>query len=162
MSEEAVETQAVKVATEAAEAFTDAFYTALQGSRHTLADYYIPHQTLPDGKIVPKIAWNGNVLHDGPAVQTFFENEMPFTHYQVHSLNCHILKVAPIQPPPTNPRDVERNFSIIITVNGDVRLEEATKGPLRGFAESFVMVPNTNPKVGHSWVIQAQNFRYVV
>ena len=140
----------------------------MRSSRSTLDAYYVPKTTLPDGKSIPSIALNGAILEDGVAVQKFFIEEMPFTHYEIQSVDCHVLN--PNLNPLESGRKVEaeRNMSLLVSVSGWVRLQEAAKGPTRGFSETFVLVPNeeyskkkvpnTNKK---SWLIQTQNFRYV-
>lgn len=61
-------------------------------------------------------------------------------------------------------------MSIAVVATGSVRLEEPLKGPMREFAETFVLVPNTQKQVPpkpmfekgwqQEWLIQTQNFRF--
>lgn len=149
----------------AADIFTDAYYACLQNARHAISSYYVPKETLPDGKQIPGITWNGNALEDAMAFQKMFENDMPFTHFEVQSLDCHILNPS-IPTASNNPKEVEKSFSILIVVSGLVRLEEPKNGPLKGFTETLVLAPNRDKanKKGprRDWLIQNQNFRYVV
>lgn len=46
---------------------------------------------MPDGTKVPNIGWNGNDYDDGPAFQTMWENEMPYTYFDVQNLDCHVI-----------------------------------------------------------------------
>ncbi|OCK77236.1 putative nuclear transport factor 2 domain protein [Lepidopterella palustris CBS 459.81] len=162
------------VSAEAAENLLDAYYTALQGSRHTIASYYCATEKNPDGKSVPTIVWNGNVMNTGQEVQQTFE-VMPYTHYDVQSLDCHVLNPTALAPEKVvggsgeADKDIERRLSIVAVVNGSVRLEEPKEGPLRGFSETFVLVPNPEKALGKGpkaelkgWLIQNQNFRYTV
>ena len=159
----------------AAENFVDAYYTALQSSRHTISSYYCPHEVQTDGKVVPVIIWNGNLLPDVASFQKMFENDMPYTHYDVQSLDCHVLNPTSLAADKVQggsgaeDKDIERRMSIVVAVSGSVRLEEPQKGPLRGFSETFVLVPNPEKAVGKGpkaekkgWLVQNQNFRYTV
>lgn len=50
-------------------------------------------------------------------------------------------------------------------VSGYVRLFERKDGPMRGFADHLVLVANKDlgkSGEGRQWVIQTQNFRFVV
>ena len=50
-------------------------------------------------------------------------------------------------------------------VSGYARLFERKDGPMRGFADSLTLVPNkdiSKAGEGRQWVIQTQNFRFVV
>ncbi|TKA76298.1 hypothetical protein B0A49_00900 [Cryomyces minteri] len=163
-----------KVSTEAAEDFIDAYYTALDGSRTTISSYYMPQQTLPDGRIIPVIVYNGNVLANAAAFQQMFENNMPFTHYEVQSVNSHIMNPtfssADLQKQTPDQERSEKNMSVLVQVSGYVRLEERKEGPMKGFSETIVLVPNVaamgkgkgKGSEQRSWLIQSQNFRYVV
>ena len=85
-------------------------------------------------------------------------------------MNAHVLN------PNLNPgdgkskKDAEHNMSVTVQVSGYVRLIERKEGPMRGFSDSFVLVPNTEvggratgkQDTGQKWLIQSQNFRFVV
>lgn len=149
----------------AASDFADVYYQALQASRNTIADYYVVNETLPDGKTVPMITWNGNAMHDAATFQKMFENDMPYTHYDVQSLDCHVLN--PSYSAEVN--DPEKNVSIVVMASGYVRLEEPREGPMKGFSDTFVLVPNLGSanakgpqRQRRNWLIQTQTFRYVV
>lgn len=50
-------------------------------------------------------------------------------------------------------------------VSGYVRLIERKDGPMRGFADHLTLIPNKDTSKageGRQWVIQTQNFRFVV
>ncbi|KAF2842645.1 NTF2-like protein [Patellaria atrata CBS 101060] len=157
----------IKTATETAESFVDAYYTALQASRPTISSYYVPRETLPDGKIVPIIVWNGNSIETAAAFQEMFEKEMPFMHYEVQALDCHVMNPGDSAVDDTS-KAAEKKISIIVAINGFVRLAEAREGPTKGFSESIVLAPNPEkalkgPKAAtRAWLIQSQVFRYVV
>jgi NTF2-related export protein 1/2 len=152
----------------AAENFTDAYYTALQSSRNTISSYYVPKTELPSGQTIPSIVLNGAVFDDGDAVQKFFINEMLPSGYEVQSLDCHVLNPS-LKPLETGRKtELTRNMSLLVSVNGYVRLQEGRSGPMKGFSETFVLVPNEEFTKGKaprtekkSWLIQTQNFRYV-
>jgi len=157
-----------KTSTEATTAFVEAYYTCLQESRTTMDMYYVNKSTLTDGATVPSIIWNGNQYEDAPAFQKMFQEQMPeVVLYDVQTIDCQVLNpkwdpVATIKP--------EKNISILVMTNGHVRLENRRTGPLKEFSETFVLVPNIEKAANEksamaqkrSWLIQTQNFRYVV
>jgi NTF2-related export protein 1/2 len=148
----------------------DAFYTALQSSRDSIHTYYAPPQSLPDGSTIPDILWNGTPFADGNAVQKMFTDEMPaHLFYDVHAVDCQVLNPRYS----TNPKvKADKNFSMLVTTSGHLRLEDRKTGPLKDFSETFVLVPNVEKAVTgagkgaasrrRDWLIQLQNFRYVV
>lgn len=98
---------------------------------------------------------------------------MPFTHFDVQALNAHVLNpsLAPLDTNATSKKEQEQNMSILVQVSGSVRLVERKEGPLRGFSDTLVLVPNkgdlgakgkAKSGEGRSWVIQSQSFRFVV
>lgn len=115
--------------------------------------------------MVPGLQWNGNTIEDAAAFQKMFETEMPFTHFEVQSLDCHVLNPN-IPTTSKEPRDIEKSFSMLVVVSGFVRLEEPKNGPMRGFTDTLILTPNKDKgsKKGprRDWMIQNQNFRYVV
>ena len=146
----------------------ESYYLAVRSSRATLASFYVPKTELPDGKTIPSIVLNGAVLDDGITVQKFFIEEMPFTQCEPQSVDCHVLnpKLKPLES--NRKAEAERNMSLLVSVSGWMRSHEHGRGPMRGFSETFVLVPNEEYLKGKaprkdkkSWLIQSQNFRYV-
>ena len=165
------ETDSTRVSTEAGEDFADAYYTALNGSRHTIQSFYVPALAGAPGRSLPHISYNGEIIGDGAAFQQRFEQQMPWSHYEAQSLNVHIMNPTAAPPASAAKKDAERAMSLVLQVSGYVRLGERNNGPQRGFAESFVLVPNREEvgakgtgkqDVGRKWLIQSQNFRLVV
>jgi NTF2-related export protein 1/2 len=164
------ETDYTRVSNDAAEHFTDAFYTALNGSRNQLASFYVPAIIQPSGRGLPHISYNGEVTNDAAAFADKFAKEMPWTHYEPQSLDVHVLNRALLPVEGKSKKELERNMSLTVQVSGYVRLYERKDGPMKGFSDSFVLVPNKEEvggkgtaKSGHGrqWVIQTQNFRFV-
>lgn len=118
-----------------------------------------------------------------------------YTYFEVQSLDAQVLNPHPPPAPPSKDlggdamvdgdaalaggkkggagkrggqqkeQQEELVGSLLVVVNGFVRLEEKKEGPQKGFSETFVLVPNRDhsKKDGSKrWVIQNQNFRYVV
>ena len=117
---------------------------------------------------MPTIVFNGNPIDDPSAMQDMFEKEMPPTHHEVQSYDCHILNehFATKELPATR-ANTGKNISVLVLVNGYVRYGETRQEPTRGFSESIVLVPNTEiikgrPKNGFDFLIQSQNFRMIV
>lgn len=165
------ETDFTRVSTEAGEEFVDSYYTALNGTRHTINSFYVPPLAGAPGRSLPHISYNGEILNDGAALQQRFEQQMPWSHYEAQSVNVHVMNPSAAPPAGTTKKDAERTMSLVVQVSGYVRLGERNKGPQRGFAESFVLVPNREEvgakgtgkqDVGRKWLVQSQNFRFVV
>lgn len=166
------DTDLTRVSTDAAEKFIDAYYTALNGARETITTYYVPSNVLASGKTLPQITINGEVVTDAAALQERFKTQMPWTHYEPQSLNAHVLNpsITPLDAK-AGKKERERNISVLVQVSGYVRLIERKDGPMRGFSETMVLVPNTEEAggkgtgktgQGRQWVIQSQTFRFVV
>ncbi|KAG9555582.1 hypothetical protein KCU71_g14525, partial [Aureobasidium melanogenum] len=161
-----------RVSASAAETFTDAYYVALNSARGSLADYYVPKTVLPSGKLLPQIAYNGTVISDPDEFSNTYTTQMPYTFFEVQSINAHVLNqaLAPIGKT-AKPKEQETNMSILVQVSGYVRLIERKEGPMRAFSDTLVLVPNKEEAgakgkgktgEGKSWLIQNQNFRFVV
>lgn len=166
------ETDLVRASTEAGEHFVDTYYSALNGQRSTIKQYYVHTTPSPNGRQLPHISYNGQLIEDAGAFQETFEKQMPYTHFEPQSLDVHVMNpsTAPLEGKATK-RDAERNVSLTVQVSGYVRLVERKEGPMRGFSDSFVLVPNTEEASGRGagkadsgkkWLIQTQNFRFVV
>lgn len=164
------ETDYTRVSTEATEKFVDLYYSALDGSRNTIASFYVPTSTPANGRSLPHITYNGEHISDAAAFQDRWEKQMPFTHFEAQSVNVHVLNPS-MAGSSKNKRDAEWNMSLIVQVSGSVRLVERKEGPLRGFSDSFVLVPNREETGGKGsgkqdhgkkWLIQSQTFRFVV
>ncbi|KAK3712623.1 hypothetical protein LTR37_009066 [Vermiconidia calcicola] len=166
------ETDTTRTSTDAGEHFVDAFYTALNGSRNQIKSFYVPSTTLAGGRGLPHISFNGELLNGAGAFQERFEKQMPWTHFEPQSVNVHVLNpsITPLDGKASK-RDAERNMSLTVQVSGYVRLIERKEGPMRGFSDSFVLVPNKEEvggrgtgkqDVGRKWLIQSQNIRFVV
>lgn len=124
---------------------------------------------------MPFIAWNSEVYNEGTDFQTYFEG-LTHTHYDIEALDCTILNPRCISAAQLkngsgdDTKDLERRMSVQVVVTGSVRLEEPLKGPMREFAETFVLVPNLEKTVpprptfdkgwDKEWVIQTQNFKF--
>ena len=120
---------------------------------------------MPDGTPLPSIILNGNVIPSAAELQSMFENEMPAARYEVQSFDCQVIN--PNAKGTVSPSG--RNMTILVIVSGYVKSVESRDAPLKGFSESFVLVPNpdidqTKNKGKHikDWLIQSQNFRFVV
>lgn len=99
----------------------------------------------------------------------FIEKMPKHVFFEVNALDAQVLN--PKYDPDAGPKvKAEKNISILVIANGHVRLEDRKTGPLKEFSESFVIVPNIEKMVlgkgpameKRNWLIQVQNFRYVV
>lgn len=157
------ETDLTRLSTEDGESFTDAYYTTLNASRSQLTSFYIPASA--GARPMPHISYNGELLTDASAFQERFEKDMPYTHFEPQSTNVHVMNPS-IGAVGAGKREAEGNVSLVVQVSGYVRLQERKEGPMRGFSDSFVLVPNREAAGkqggGRKWVIQTQNFRFVV
>ncbi|KAF7195993.1 hypothetical protein HII31_02619 [Pseudocercospora fuligena] len=167
------DTDRVKISTEVAEEFIEAYYTALNSSsaRNTIASFHIP--PIPGStpsRNLPIINYNGDLSNDGNTFQTKF-SEMPYTFYEAQSVNVQVLNPCMDPNGAKTRKEAERNMSLAVQVSGHVRLNERKEGPLRGFSDDMVLVPNKEAVggkgtgktgEGRQWLIQTQNFRFVV
>ena len=157
---------------QAAEDFTEAYYNALNSARTTIASFYIPPSAVSGGRPLPLITFNGEQLADPTALQTTFDTQMPYTFFDVQSLNVHVMNPTLTEIGSTaNKAQARSNMSLLVQVSGYVRLVERKEGPMRGFSDSMVLVPNKEEAggkgkaksgEGRNWLIQTQNFRFVV
>ena len=163
------ETDYTRVSTDAGEHFVDLYYTALNASRNQIKSFYVPTTTA--GRGLPHISFNGELIQDASAFQERFEKQMPWTHFEPQSVNVHVMNPSMNPSESKSKRDAERNMSLAVQVSGYVRLVERKEGPMRGFSDSFVLVPNKEEVGGRGtgkqdhgkkWLIQTQNFRFVV
>lgn len=123
--------------------------------------------TSSDGKALPSVVYNGKVHADGDAMQEWFQEEMPPTHFDVQSVDSHCLNPDYL-PEGTKGSIPGPGISVLVTVSGSVRFEESRSAPLQGFSESFILIPNP-ATVGHhtrrkpvkDYIVQNQMFRLV-
>ena len=153
----------------AAESFIDAYYQTLESNRAAIASFYMKPTTLPDGKVLPSIVYNGNIKADGAAIQQSFLEDMPKMDFDIQSADAHCLNPNYIPPgTPSGQAKSEKRMTILFTVSGYVKLGNSQKAATKGFSESFVLVQNhdnTGPRERGNeykeWLIQAQTFRIV-
>ena len=126
--------------------------------------------TMADGKSLPVIVYNGNVIEGPTAMQALFKDKMPDSLYEVQNFDCHV--VNPHYVPEDSKgviAETGKNMTILVSVSGEVKYGQikTTPIPSRGFSESFVLVPNPaaakneRKKPMKDWLIQSQNFRLV-
>ncbi|KAL2056721.1 hypothetical protein ABVK25_003115 [Lepraria finkii] len=83
--------KAAKISTEAAKTFIETYYPALSTSRSSLSTFYMPTSTMPDGKPLPVIVYNGNIIPDPTSMQLLFQEQMPETRFEVQDYDCQVL-----------------------------------------------------------------------
>jgi NTF2-related export protein 1/2 len=95
--------------------------------------------------------------------------EMPYTFYEVQSLDCQVLNPQYYSATSGVRMPADKNLSIAVIVSGYLRLEDRKEGPMKEFSETFVLIPNKDKSSGkgsqaskRTWLIQHQVFRYVV
>ncbi|KAL9635623.1 MAG: hypothetical protein Q9164_003337 [Protoblastenia rupestris] len=158
---------ATKCSTDATQKFVESYYPALNSHRNQITTFYTPTATMPDGKPLPIIVWNGNVIPDPASLQKLFEEQMPRSYYDVQDYDCHVLNPNYVAEGTQGSNTPGKNMTILVTVSGYVKYGESRSVTARGFSENFVLVPNTaaaNTRGKHlkEWLIQSQNFRLVV
>jgi NTF2-related export protein 1/2 len=153
-----------------AETHVKKYYHALESVRNTISSFYSPETAMPDGKILPAILYNGNILPNAMAMQQMFETRMPPILYEIQSLDCQVINpnYAPSGKPAPGAA-AGKNMTILILVSGYVKMGPPKEAVTKGFSETFVMAPNTEAAAikkrgGHvkEWLIQTQSFRLVV
>lgn len=153
----------------AAGLFVDTYYLALSSSRTDIASFYMPASAMPDGKPLPVIVYNGNVIADPTAMQTLFLEQMPQARYEIQDYDCQVVNPNYVAEGTQGSSPTSgKNMTILVTVSGTVKFGEPRGATSRGFSENFVLIPNpaatTNTRGKHikGWLIQSQNFRLVV
>ena len=125
---------------------------------------------MPDGKPLPAIVFNGNVIPNAAAFQEMFEHQMPPTKYEVQSYDCQVLNPNFVPDGTASSSGADgQNMTILVAVSGFVKVGPIKDSETKGFSESFVLVPNpeshnsrTRRRPAKEWLIQSQNFRFVV
>jgi len=163
----------VRVASEAAQKFVDAYYAALNSvsGRSSLTTFYIkPTVTSP---LQADISLNGNIVATPDELQALFEKQVSKAHYEVQSFDCQVLNTnynIDFEDHLLSPDKDGKKMSVLVVVSGSVKYgkEGGSEGNARGFTESIVLVPNwaaQGPKAlkgERRWLIQSQNFRLVL
>lgn len=125
---------------------------------------------MPDGKPLPAIVFNGNVIPDPTAMQKMFQEQMPKAEYVPGDYDCHVLNpnyVVDGKQQTSSSVSSGRNMTILLTVSGFVKYGQPRSVEPRGFSETFVLIPNPSAsgsgrsRQGKEWLIQSQNFRLV-
>lgn len=125
---------------------------------------------MPDGKPLPAITYNGNVIPTAADMQKMFQDQIPATRYEVQSFDCQVINPNYIAANSDAAISTTgNNMTILVTVSGFVKTGTTRDAPTRGFSESFVLVPNhdaakakNQEKSVKHWLIQSQTFRLVV
>ena len=152
----------------AAERLVQTYYPALQSNPATISSFYMSPAAMPDGKPLPVIVYNGNVIRDAATLQNMFQRDITSAHYEIQSYDCHVLNPNYVLDGTQGGGAASgKNMTILVTVSGFVKFggREATA---RGFSENFVLVPNHDVATKgrgrqvKEWLIQSQNFRLVV
>ena len=153
----------------AAGLFVDTYYPTLSSSRANIASFYMPASAMPDGKPLPVIVFNGNVIQDPTAMQTLFQEQMPEARYEIQDYDCQVVNPHYVAEGTQGSSPASgKNMTILVTVSGHVKFGEPRAATVRGFSENFVLIPNpaaatkTRGKHVKGWLIQSQNFRLVV
>ena len=125
---------------------------------------------MPDGKPLPTITYNGNVIASAADMQKMFQDRIPATRYEVQSFDCQVINPNYIAANSEAAISTTgKNMTILVSVSGFVKYGGNRDAPTRGFSESFVLVPNHDAakaknqgKNVKNWLIQSQTFRLVV
>ena len=124
---------------------------------------------MPDGKTLPIIVFNGNIIPDAATMQKMFEDQMPPAKYEVQCYDCQVVNpnyAAGNSQSVTSTSG--KSMSILVTVSGYVKFGESRGATMKGFSDTFVLVPNPAAVGGNmgkprkGWLIQSHNFRLVV
>ena len=154
----------------AAGIFVNKFYHALHSSRQNVATFYAPPATMPNGRALPAILFNGNVLPDAMSFQKMFQEQMPPMRYEIQSYDCQVVNSNFVADGEASDGGASgKNMTILVLVSGYVKIGELRDTPMRGFSETFVLVPKADTRASRGrkkplkeWLIQSQNFRLVV
>ena len=125
---------------------------------------------MPDGKPLPTITYNGNVIASAADMQQMLPDQIPASRYAVQSFDCQVINPNYIAANSEAAISTTgKNMTILVSVSGFVKYGGNRDAPTRGFSESFVLVPNHDAakaknqgKNVKNWLIQSQTFRLVV
>ena len=124
---------------------------------------------MPDGKPLPVIVYNGNIIPNPTAMQTLFQDQMPQARYEIQDYDCQIVNPNYVaEGTQGSSSDSGQNMTILVTVSGLVKFGDPHSATARAFSENFILIPNpvaakkTRGKRHKGWLIQSQNFRLVV
>ena len=154
----------------AAKRLIDSYYLALESNRNSISSFYMLSSAMPDGKPLPAIVYNGNVIPTAADMQKMFLERMPATRYEVQSFDCQVINPNYIAAnSEAAVSTAGKNMTILVTVSGYVKYGGSRDAATRGFSESFILEPSHDAAKGKSqgrkfkdWLIQSQNFRLVV
>ena len=136
----------------------------LSSRRNIISAFYIPQPptaTAPAATIVI----NGKIYPSGQALQDKFKADMPATHYETDTMDCHVLNsnYNPTNQPAGKPASCY--MTLLIMVSGTVRFSNDRNVPSQTFSDTLILIPNdiSRARTGGSkdWVIQSQTFRLV-
>ena len=125
---------------------------------------------MPDGKPLPAIVYNGNIFPSAIALQTMLETTGP-ARYEVQSYDCQVLNPNSVVADTQDNHKAGasgKNMTLLVVISGYVKYGEPREADMRGFSETFVLVPNPAATSGargkniKDWLIQSQSFRLVV
>ena len=152
----------------AAQRFVETYYPALDSSKRDIAPFYIPSAAMPDGKPLPAIVLNGNVIPNPTVMQKLFQEQMPKAEYVPGDYDCHVLNPNYVVEGNQGASPASgKNMTILLTVSGFVKYGQSRSVDPRGFSETFVLTPNpvatknSRSRLVKDWLIQSQNFRLV-
>lgn len=141
---------------------------ALNSSKREIAQFYVPTSAMPDGKPLPTITFNGNVVPDSTAMQKLFQEQMPRAEYIVGDFDCHVINPNYVAEGKQGASASSgKNMTILLTVSGSVKYGESRQVQAVGFSDIFVLTPNpaahegSRPRNVRDWLIQSQTFRLV-
>ncbi|OAA56397.1 Nuclear transport factor 2 [Cordyceps fumosorosea ARSEF 2679] len=158
----------VQVSSEAADNFINTYYQAIN-SKSNLQNFYV--NSSPRYPKPADISINGQVLALPADYLALIEAQGSGVHYDVESLDAHVLNPSFTVGMPEKLNDAERaeragsRMSLAVTAVGRVRFGRGKEAPQKMFNETFVLVPNwdalaRNPPRGlKKWLIMSQNFR---
>ena len=156
----------------AAEQFVEAYYPTINNPSHRskLTTFYI--KPTPTSPLQADITLNGNTISSPSELQSFFENQVSKTLYEVGSFDCQVINTnynVGNREDQLGPDKDGKKMSILVMVSGSVRYwKDGADSETRGFTENVVLVPNweaLGPKAAKGekkWLIQSQNFRLVL
>lgn len=151
----------------AAEQFIEDYYKVANLARSSLASFYVPSDAT---RKVPSILFNGNEISGGKGVQDLFEKQIPKSHFEIESIDCHILNPSyPAAQQTQQPRFSTNNTSLLVMVNGICKFGIGDREEDKDFSETFILVPNPEASQPRhlrgqqrkEHLIETQNFRIV-
>ena len=99
--------------------------------------------------------------------QATIQQDFPVTFHKLNSVDCQVMNHHhyPVDIASAVKVSKDENMSLVVIVDGHVRLHQRGRGPVKQFSETFVLVRNRDGRSlisgKRKWLVQSQSCRHV-